>query len=290
VKRIGYYPGCALLSSSKDYNASIHAVFERLGVALEEVADWICCGASSAHTTNDLLALALPARTLALTEQAGLSALLAPCSACFSRLLLASERMKEDEDLSRRVNDVIAPLHYRGTVVVKNILDVLVNEIGISEISGHLVRGLDGIRVVAYYGCWLTRTVRIPSFDDREDPHSMDRILTAVGAEPLSWSAKMDCCGGSLGLSEEGLTQGLCRNILRAARDVGAEAMVTTCPLCQANVDIFAYKHKDEDISVPIVYLTDLLGIALGCHLKGGHWRKKFIDPTAVLKRHALLS
>ena len=290
MKKIGYYPGCALLSSAKDYNSSIHGVFERLGVVLQEVEDWTCCGASSAHATNDLLALALPARTLALTEQAGLSELLAPCSACFSRLLLASERMKGDEDLSRRVNGVIHPLHYRGTVEVKNILDVLVNEIGIAEISGHVVRRLDGMRVVAYYGCWLTRTVRIPSFDDREDPYSMDRILTAVGAEPLPWTAKMDCCGGSLGLSEEGLTQGLCRNILRAARDVGAEAMVTTCPLCQANVDIFAFKHKDENISVPVLYLTDLLGVALGCRLRGSHWRKKFIDPTGVLKRHALLS
>jgi heterodisulfide reductase subunit B len=290
VKRIGYYPGCSLLSSAKDYNYSIHAVFERLGVVLEEVEDWVCCGASSAHATNDLLALALPARTLALTERTGLSELLAPCSACFSRLLLASERMKGDEDLLHRVNGVIHPLRYQGTVEVKNILDVLVNEIGIAEISRRLVQGLDGIRVVAYYGCWLTRTVRIPPFDDREDPHAMERILAAVGAEPLPWSAKMECCGGSLGLSEEGLTQGLCRNILRAAGDAGAEAMVTTCPLCQANVDIFAYKHKDEDISMPVLYLTDLLGIALGCHLKGGHWRKKFIDPSTVLKRHALLS
>ena len=290
MKKIGYYPGCSLLSAAKDYNYSIHAVFERLGVVLDEVEDWICCGASSAHATNDLLALALPARTLALTERTGLSELLAPCSACYSRMLLASERMKGDEDLSKRVNGIIQPLHYRGTVEVKNILDVLVNEIGISEISAHLARGLDGIRVVAYYGCWLTRTVRIPSFDNREYPYAMDRILTAVGAEPLPWSAKMECCGGSLGLSEEGLTQGLCRNILRAARDVGAEAMVTTCPLCQANVDIFAFKHKEEDISIPVLYLTDLLGIALGCHLRGSHWRKKFINPSVVLKRHALLS
>ena len=290
MQKIGYYPGCSLLSSAKDYNASIHAVFEHLGVVLEEVEDWICCGASSAHATDDLLALALPARTLALSERAGLSELLAPCSACFSRLLLASERMKGDEDLSRSVNAAIEPLHYRGTVEVKNILDVLINEVGIPEISARLVRRLDGIKVVAYYGCWLTRTMRIPPFDDCEDPQSMDRILAALGAEPLPWSAKMDCCGGSLGLSEEGLTQGLCRNILGAASAVGAEAMVTTCPLCQANVDIFAYKHKDEDIAVPVLYLTDLLGVALGCHLKGGHWRKKFIDPTGVLKRHALLS
>jgi len=290
MKRIGYYPGCSLLSSAKEYNASIHAVFEHLGVGLEEVEDWVCCGASSAHATDDLLALALPARTLALSEGAGLSELLAPCSACFSRLLLASERMKGDEDLSRSVNAAIDPLHYRGTVEVKNILDVLVNEVGIPEISARLVRRLDGIKVVAYYGCWLTRTMRIPPFDDCEDPQSMDRILAALGAEPLPWSAKMDCCGGSLGLSEEGLTQGLCRNILGAARAVGAEAMVTTCPLCQANVDIFAYKHKDEDIAVPVLYLTDLLGVALGCRLKGGHWRKKFIDPTGVLNKHALLS
>lgn len=290
MKKIGYYPGCSLLSSAKDYNASIHAVFDKLGVVLEEVEDWICCGASSAHVTDDLLALALPARSLALSERAGLSDLLAPCSACFSRLLLASERMKGDEDLAHSVNAAIDPLHYQGTVEVKNILDVLVNEVGIPEISARLVRQLDGMRVVAYYGCLLTRTMRIPPFDDCEDPQSMDRILAALGAEPLPWSAKMDCCGGSLGLSEEGLTQGLCRNILRAARDVGAEAMVTTCPLCQANVDIFAYKHKDEDISMPVLYLTDLLGVALGCHLKGSHWRKKFIDPTGVLKRHALLS
>jgi heterodisulfide reductase subunit B len=290
VKRIGYYPGCSLHSAARDYDRTVNMVFEALAIELHEVQDWACCGASSAHTTDDLLALALPARTLALAEQQGLSELLIPCSACFLRLLLASERMKGDDGVAERVNEIIHPLQYRGMVEPRNILDVLINEVGIPALSARLVRELGGIPVVAYYGCLLTRTVRIPSFDDREDPQSMDRILRAMGANPLPWPSKMDCCGGSLTISEEELTAPLCRDIVRMAVAVGAEAIVTTCPLCQANVDMFAFKHKEEGATLPVLYITDLLGVALGCQVSKRLWRKKLIDPTAVLSRYGLVT
>ena len=291
MRRIGYYKSCSLHASSKDYSRSLESAFSSLETELVPVRDWNCCGASSAHATNELLGLALPARNLALAEQQGLTTLLVPCSACYSRMLQSAEKMRTDDHVSREVNEIIQPLRYLGTVQVKNILEILTHEIGVGEILRAKRRDLGGMKVVCYYGCYLTRTPHAPSFDDRENPQTMERILRLLGAEPVDWPYKTDCCGAGFSLSEEPLSTQLCEKLYDMALRVGAEAMVATCPLCQTNLDLNQDRIRREKgirFNLPVFYITDLLGLALGCPLGQKQWRMHFVDPKELLNRRAL--
>ncbi len=293
MSRIGYYKSCSLHASSKDYARSLEAVFSRLSVELVPIDDWNCCGASSAHATDHLVGLALPARNLALAEAQGLTTLLVPCSACYTRMLQAAEKMRTDEACAREVQALIKPLRYLGTVQVKNILDVLFTEVGISRILRTVSNNLHGIRVACYYGCYLTRTPRVALSDDRENPQRMEQLLQALGATPIDWPYKTDCCGAAFAISEQELSTALCDKLLHMARTVGAEALVATCPLCHTNLDLNQDKLKVEKgrhYGLPVFYITDLLGIALGCQLGRKQWRSRFIDPESLLSRYALES
>lgn len=291
MRRIGYYKSCSLHASSKDYARSLEAAFDALHTELVPIQDWNCCGASSAHSTNELLGYALPARNLALAEQQGLTTVLVPCSACYSRMLQAAEKMRLDDDAAREINEVIQPLRYLGTVQVKNILEILRDEIGPGEILRAKRRDLAGLRVACYYGCYLTRTPRTAAFDDRENPRTMERLLQLLGAEPVDWPYKTDCCGAGFSLSEEPFSTQLCEKLYDMALRVGAEALVATCPLCQTNLDLNQDRLKREkgiSFNLPVFYITDLLGLALGCNLGAKQWRSHFVDPRALLGRHAL--
>ncbi len=291
MRRIGYYKSCSLHASSKDYARSLEAAFGALHTELVPIRDWNCCGASSAHSTNELLGYALPARNLALAEQQGLTTVLVPCSACYSRMLQAAEKMRLDDEAAREINEVIQPLRYLGTVQVKNILEILRDEIGPGEILRAKRRDLAGLRVACYYGCYLTRTPHTASFDDRENPRTMERLLRLLGAEPVEWPYKTDCCGAGFSLSEESFSTQLCEKLYDMALRVGAEAMVATCPLCQTNLDLNQDRLRREkgiSFNLPVFYITDLLGLALGCDLGARQWRAHFVDPRALLGRHAL--
>jgi len=291
MSTIGYYKSCSLHASSKDYSRSLEMVFSRLSVDLAVLNDWNCCGASSAHATDELLGLALPARNLALAERQGITTLLVPCSACYSRMLQTAERMRTDEGLAKEINDIIQPLSYLGTVQVKNILEVLWTEVGLPRILHAKTKDLQGMRVVCYYGCYLTRTPRVSAFDDRENPQTMERLVRALGAEPIDWPYKTDCCGAGFAISEVELSTTLCEKLFNMAHRINAEAIVATCPLCHTNLDINQDRMKVEKgryYMMPVFYITDLLGIALGCDLGRTQWRKHFIDPTALLARYAL--
>jgi len=291
MRRIGYYKSCSLHASSKNYSRSLELAFSGLSVELAILEDWNCCGASSAHSTDALLGLALPARNLALAEMQGITALLVPCSACYSRMLQTAERMRTDNGLADEINNIIHPLTYLGTVQVKNILEVLWTEVGLSRILRAVKRDLQGMRVACYYGCYLTRAPRIAAFDDLENPQSMERLVRALGAEPLDWPYKTDCCGAGHAISEQGLSITLCDSLLHMARRIGAEALVVTCPLCHTNLDMNQDRLKVEKgryYSMPVFYLTDLLGIAMGCDLGRKQWRTHFMDPGRLLARYAL--
>jgi heterodisulfide reductase subunit B len=291
MSTIGYYKSCSLHASSKDYSRSLEAVFARLSVKLVTIDDWNCCGASSAHSADEVLGLALPARNLARAEAQGLTTLLVPCSACYTRMLQTAERMRTDERIAQEINDVIRPSRYLGTVQVKNILEVLWTEVGLSRILRAATKNLRGMRLACYYGCYLTRTPRVESFDDRENPQSMERLLRALGADPVDWPYKTDCCGAAFAISEQDLSTTLCDKLFDMARKVGAEALVATCPLCHTNLDLNQDKLKVEKgrhYGLPVFYITDLLGIALGCDLGRKQWRSRFIPPQGLLARYAL--
>ena len=291
MKRIGYYKSCSLNASSNDYARSLEMSFSKLGTRLVPISDWNCCGASSAHSTNELLGLALPARNLALAEEQGLTTLLVPCSACYSRMLSAAEKIRKNDDLAAELNEVIAPLRYMGTVQVKSILEILWNEVGANEILHAKKHDLGGMKVVCYYGCYLTRTPGVDCFDNRENPQSMENLLRMVGAEPLDWPFKTDCCGAGYSLIDAPVTLQLCEKMYDMAHQLGADAIVATCPLCQTNLDVNQDKlisQKSVPYRMPVFYISDLIGVAAGADFGNKLWRQRFVDPRQLLNRYAL--
>jgi heterodisulfide reductase subunit B len=262
--RIGFFPGCSLEGSSREYNESLQAIAPLIGLELAEVPDWNCCGASAAHSLNHKLALALPARILALAEQAGMMELLVPCSACFSRLAATRQELIRNEALRREVAGVIE-LPFTGCTKVLNVLEVLaccVND-GLAQ----KVRRPFAHKVACYYGCYLTRPKETGTCARAEDPQEMDELVKLAGAEPIDWAFKVDCCGAGFSIARLETVAELSGRIVEDAAHRGAEAIVVACPMCHTNLDLrrgAIEHHRHERYSIPVLYVSQVLGLALG--------------------------
>lgn len=276
-----YYPGCSLESTACEYDASVRAVFRALEVELREIEDWNCCGASSAHCVDPFLALALPARNLALAQEAGLDVVM-PCAACFNRHKSADFEMRHDVQRRTELEQAVG-FTYRGNVAVRALLDVIVNGIGLERIAEKVVHPLTGLKAVAYYGCLLVRPPQVTQFDNPENPQLMNRLLAVLGAQPKSWSYATECCGGGLSLTKSGVASRLVTRLAERAREAGAEAIVTSCPLCQVNLEM----RQGQAEKMPIFYFTELMGFAFGLSEAQGWWRKHLIDPQPLVKTFA---
>ena len=276
--KYAYYPGCSLQESAHEFDVSVRAVMDRLGVELVEIPDWTCCGASAAEPVSELMNYALPARNLALAEKelAGLD-VLAPCSACYLNLLKVNREVVGDKSLHGRVNEALEAcgLAYAGKVRVRHILDVLVNDIGLEAIGGKVENGLNGMRVAPYYGCQILRPYEV--FDDPRRPVSMDRVLTALGAETHPWDMGARCCGASLMVTHPEVAMHSVEAILGAAE--GSDAIATVCPLCQMNLEAYQNDSAAGGHHVPVLYLTQLLGLAFGLE-----------EPAVLLDKNMSLS
>ncbi len=287
MMRYAYFPGCSLHSTAADYDRSARAVCGRLGIELAEIPDWNCCGASSAHMTDERLALALPARNLAAAEKEGLD-VVAPCAACFNRLKITWHEVRHGE-AAKLLADL--GIEYTGRSGVKSLLEVIARDYGAEKLAGQVVRSLEGLKVACYYGCLLVRPQEIMDFDDVENPTVMDGLMEALGAEPVPWSHKTECCGASLALSRSDLVASLVGRILAAAKEAGADALVTACPLCQANLDMRqreAARAAGEDFNLPVYYFTDLVGLALGLGPAELDLGKKMVDAVGPLRAREL--
>jgi len=271
--RFSYYPGCSLQATALEYDLSIRAVLQRLGVELTEIPDWNCCGASSAHSLNETLALALPARILALAQKEG-NELIVPCAGCFNRLKTAEKLLREDPIKGGKIEEVVG-FKYKGGFEVRPPLDLIGNLIGLERLHKMVQRPLSGLRLVAYYGCALVRPPEVVQFEDPENPQLLNRLLQALGAEPLEWSYATDCCGGNLALTRSDLAEILVTKLVAKAQEAGAQAMVTACPLCQVNLEM---RQKE----MPLFYFTELIGLALG--IEDNWWGKHLIDPRPLLR------
>jgi heterodisulfide reductase subunit B len=282
---LGYFPGCSLHKASRNFDESAAALFDKLSIKLTEIEDWNCCGATSGHFTDEDLSLALSARNLALAEDQGHHTVFAPCAACYNRLLSGNKAMA-DQRAAASANDIMAPLSYQGTVQVRSLLDVLTKEVGALKLAQMCKVQLTGIRAAAYYGCLLVRTPGIATFEDRENPTSMERMLAAVGAETVDWPVKTECCGASLAATEEAITNPWNARILSFAKKAGANCVVTACPLCQTNLDMYQWRQakKGEPADMPVFFLTELLALALGASIGRREWRKHFVRPDALLE------
>jgi len=278
---LSYFPGCSLKTGSKFYETSVRKVFSTYGIELKEVDDWSCCGASAAHTVDEDLAHALVARNLAIAESVD-APFFAPCSACYSRSKITNDTVRMDSELQNKVNSLIGPLECTGSLEIKNIIEVLDDHVGVSAIAKARKYDLTGLRVVPYYGCVLTRLMRVRPYDDRENPESMDRLLEALGVKVLPWPFKMECCGASKTLTDREMTVRLSERIMERACATGADAIVTPCPLCQMNLDLLPSLGSTKPV-VPVLFLSEVFELALYGQLVG--LRSHLLDANAVLSK-----
>jgi heterodisulfide reductase subunit B len=262
---LGYYPGCALHGTSNDYEDSVRACLEALGVGLKEVSDWICCGATAAHSINHKLSIALPARNLALAERDGFGEILAPCPMCSMELLKASDLMKSDGALRAEMGRIVE-LNFEGRTSVLNLIQVF-QKVGLDKLKTAAKKPLEGLKAACYYGCLLTRPPETLRFDDCERPSSMEAVVAALGGATVEWNYKTECCGAGMTMANEDIVLDLSHKILTNAAAHGANCVVVACPMCHVNLDMkqadierrYAVRH-----GMTIYYLSDLVGRALG--------------------------
>ncbi len=268
---------------------STKAVAKAVGVLLDEIPDWNCCGASSAHVTDPFLGFALPARTLAQAGEMGLD-VLAPCAACYGRLMAAKEEAHRHPDLVSRF-EAATGRKFAGKTKVLNVLEFLNEPKVAAAIAGGVRKPLAGLKVAPYYGCLLVRPPKVTHFDNTERPMSMDKILESIGAAPVDFAFKTECCGASLGISRVDLVVELAARILETAKSAGAEAIAVACPLCQTNLDGrqgFAAIKRGDRFGLPVYYITQLVGLALGAKVSGLGLGRHMIDPMTLLRQKKL--
>jgi len=283
---LSYYPGCSLHGTSVEYDESTRAVCTALDIELHEIEDWNCCGATSAHSVGGDLSLALPARNLALAARDGRDVVV-PCAACFNRLRAAQVAAVEGK-LPEGVTTG------ERAVDVRSLVDVLATTEMLSRIAGKVEKSLEELAVVPYYGCLLVRPQEVTGAKDVEDPQDMDAVLKMVGLDLKKWSYKTQCCGGGLALSRADLVEKLVKKILAHARGCGAECIVTACPMCLMNLEARQFEGLrsgsiDKADSMPVLYFTELIGIALGMDWVSDWLGKHVMDPRPLLQSKGLL-
>jgi heterodisulfide reductase subunit B len=284
--RYAFFPGCSLAQAASAYADSIGAVSESLGLNLAEIADWNCCGATAYIAVDLLPAYALVARNLALVD-GDLDQLVTPCSLCYVNLRKAQRALDEHDALRARVDDALAAggLRYRpGRTSVRHLLDVVVNDIGLEAVASRVVRPLYGLRVAPYYGCLTVRPGG--GFDDPEQPASLDLLLRVLGAEVVEFPLKADCCGGHMTLTSAEVAYTLLRRLLQSATDHGADLVVTLCPMCQLNLDVYQHsvnRQYGTNFRLPVLFFTQAMGLAFGLARKAVGIGKEIVPAGPVL-------
>lgn len=283
--KLAYYPGCSLDGSGVEYGLSVKRMAELLNVELCEIDDWNCCGATSAHNTDKLLSLALPARNLAKAEKMGMDTL-APCAACYNRFRHTEHTVRHDSEMRSKVEKAI-DMEYQAANETLSVLDLLTSKVGTDNIRSQVVKPLQGMKAACYYGCLLVRPKEITGFDDEENPHTMDDIMQALGAETIDWSHKTECCGASLATSRPDVGGKMIYEILRNASEAGAECIVTACPLCMMNLDMRqagTEKKFNTKFNIPVYYVTELLAIACGDSPQTVGTHRHFVEAVKYLE------
>lgn len=283
--KYAYFPGCSLSSTGIEYDMSTKETAKALDIDLWEIPEWNCCGASSGHLTNHLLALALPARNLAIAEEAGLDVAI-PCAACYARCKATEVAVNDSEEMKKTIQEVIER-KYEGNSKARSLLDVMANDIEQDKINEKIAMKLEGLKAACYYGCLLVRPLEL-GFDDPEDPQSMDRLLQGVGIETVEWSHKTECCGASHPTTKAEVGLKMLERIFAAAKESGANCIVTACPMCLNNLDMRqgqVEKTFKQKYDLPIFYFTELLGLSFGIEPKKLGLDKHFVDAMPLVNK-----
>lgn len=288
TNRVAYYPGCSLHSSAGEYHRTIEAIAEKLDLELIEPPGWICCGSSPAHSTDRVLATQYPIINLSIIEQMGLREVTTPCAACYSRFKTAAHEMAHNSEMAQQIKGEIG-YDYAGKVRVMHLVETLVEKAGLDRIEKAVEKPLHGLKVACYYGCYITRPAEITGAEHPEYPMDMDHLMRRLGAEPVMWDYKTDCCGGSLGLTQTPLAHEMAARVLRNAKARGADAVVTVCPLCHVNLDGRQAQIKELGFAMPVLYATQLAALAFGLGEKAALLEKNLVDPRPVLREKGLV-
>ena len=284
---VAYYPGCSLHASSALYDTQSLRIFKELGIILKEIDDWNCCGATSAGKIDDFLSVAMPARNIGIAESTGLSEIVIPCSACYSRTLVAQKRMEKEEGLLETINSELAR-EIKNTIKISSILEALLPKVKSGELKEKVVKNLKDIKPVCYYGCMMTRfPVDLDVPDDVENPQGMEKVLKALGSKAIDWNSKTDCCGASAAVNDNQTSMNLMAKIMKDAVARGANCFVTTCPMCQLNLDANQDKFCEQaGISqrLPVYFITELIGIAMGISPQELQIDRHFTESISLLK------
>ncbi|MDO8723125.1 MAG: heterodisulfide reductase-related iron-sulfur binding cluster, partial [Syntrophales bacterium] len=283
---IAYYPGCSLHGTSSEYNTSVKAVLSRLDVTLVEPENWNCCGSTPAHSTDRYLSLLLPLKDLLLMEKAGFDNITTPCPSCFIRLRTAQKESGE-HDVKEKLLTNLKELP-SSDLKVDHLLQTITERIGFNKVAEKAVRSLKGMKLVCYYGCIITRPPKITAVQDYEYPTGMDRLMKTLGATPLDWSYKTRCCGATLSISQPAIALNLTKKILQDAKNVGAEAIVVACPLCHINLDARQQQISEElgePFHLPILYFTQLMGLAFGMNARELGLDKHFVETETIVNK-----
>jgi heterodisulfide reductase subunit B2 len=289
--KYAYYPGCSAHSTARDMQESTLAVARVLGIELTEINGWTCCGATAAHQTNSQLAVSLPAANLVRAREMGLD-MVVSCAACYNRSKTSNYEILSSPDVRRQVGEALGK-DYDGSVKVRHLVEVLLEDVGIENIQKMFKRSLKGLKVASYYGCYLVRPPEVTKFDDPENPTFLDRLVAAMGGESLDWPCKIDCCGGALGLTRTDVVVKLSAAIIEMAKASGADCIAVACPMCQSNLDL---RQKDMEkatgkrFNMPVLYITQLIGLCLGISPKELGVERLMVAPATVLKTVEVLA
>lgn len=281
--KLAYYPGCTLHGTAREYNASTKAVCKAVGVDLVEIDDWNCCGALEAIFDKEL-SMGLSARNNFKAQKTGLD-LVVPCSICSHNLSRADTAMKNDEAFRIKIERALGE-KYNG-VKIKHLLDVIVNEIGTDVISGKFTKSLKGIKAVAYYGCLLVRPSEISKFDNPENPMSLDNLIISTGADCPPFTQKTKCCGGNLLMSKQDYAFIMTKKLFDEAKATGANCVVVACPMCHMLLDgqqAMIEKAHNTIIDMPVLYFTQLIGLAMGLGEKELELDKNMVSAAKLIR------
>ena len=287
MKKLTYFPGCSAHGTSEEFDLTVKMVMKTLDVQMEELPDWNCCGATSAHTMSETLAYALPLRNLVLAEKLDNTTMAIPCASCYQRLKVTKVHMDADPELAKKINStVVEEGTYEGKVDVKSMLQYCYEDVGLEAIKAKVTKSLAGMKLACYYGCLLTRPKNITNFDSPEYPISMDQIVEVLGAKATEFDYKTECCGASFSISDTEVVINLSGQILEMAKESGADAIVVAFPLCQSNLDMRQpdiEKHTGKKLDIPIFYFTQLMALAFGMPEKDLMFNKHIVPVEGAL-------
>jgi heterodisulfide reductase subunit B len=283
--KYAYYPGCSSHSTARDMHESCLAVAGALGIEMAEIKGWTCCGASAAHQTNRALAASLAAANLVLAKDMGLD-MVVNCAACYNRSKAANYEVISSPSMRESVGQQLGQ-PYDGSVAVRHFVEVLAKDIGPAKLRKSIKKPLNGLKVACYYGCYLLRPPEVTNFDNPENPSLLESLVEAMGGEAIDWPGKVDCCGGALNLTRTDVTVQRSSVIIDMAKAAGAACLVVACPMCQTSLDL---RQKDiekatgKSYNLPVLYITQMLGLCLGLSPKELGIERLMVAPAAVIK------